>query len=66
MEFIFNTEKLKKAGYDEEQCLKAIRKHFYSYKSKTIKEIKKEYLQEQMMTGMPLDLLQDFHIQIGF
>ena len=41
MEFIFNMEKFKKAGYDEEQCLKAIRKHFDSYKSKTIKEIKK-------------------------
>ena len=24
MEFIFNMEKFKKAGYDEEQCLKAI------------------------------------------
>ena len=39
MEFIFDKEKLKKAGYEEEQCLNAIRKHFNSYKSKTIKEI---------------------------
>ena len=41
MEFIFDKEKLKRAGYEEEQCLNAIRKHFNSYKSKTIKEIAK-------------------------
>ena len=32
MEFIFDKEKLKKAGYQEEQCLNAIRKHFNSNK----------------------------------
>lgn len=39
MEFIFDKERLEKNGYKEEQCLKAIRNHFNSYKSKTIKEI---------------------------
>ena len=41
MEFIFDKGNLKRAGYEEEQCLNAIRKHFNSYKSKTIKEIEK-------------------------
>lgn len=41
MEFIFDKEKLKKEGYDEEQCLNAIRRHFKEYNSKTIKETKK-------------------------
>lgn len=41
MEFIFDKKKLKKNGYNEEQCLNAIRKHFEDYKSKTIKETKK-------------------------
>ena len=40
MVFIFDKNKLKKEGYKEEQCLNVIRKHFNSYKSKTIKEIK--------------------------
>lgn len=39
MEFIFDKNKLEEAGYKEEQCLNAIRKHFDSYKSNTIKEI---------------------------
>lgn len=29
-------------------------------------KLKKESLKELMMIGMPLDLLQDFHIQVGF
>lgn len=41
MEFIFDKDKLEQAGYKEEQCLNAIRKHFDQYKSKTIKEIEK-------------------------
>ncbi len=41
MEFIFDKDKLKKSGYEEEQCLNAIRKHFKEYNSKTIKEIEK-------------------------
>lgn len=45
MEFIFDKEKLKKAGYTEKQCLNAIRKHFNSYKSKTIKETKKGFFE---------------------
>ncbi|MBR0350436.1 MAG: hypothetical protein IJH76_01200 [Clostridia bacterium] len=40
MEFIFDKNKLKKAGYKEEQCFNAIRKHFDSYNSKTIRETK--------------------------
>ena len=36
MEFIFEKNKLKENGYNEEQCFNAIRKHFNSYKSKTI------------------------------
>lgn len=40
MEFIFDKDKLKKEGYTEEQCLNAIRKHFNSYKSETVKETK--------------------------
>ncbi len=39
MEFIFDKNKLKENGYTEEQCLNAIRKHFNSYNSKTIREI---------------------------
>lgn len=38
MEFIFDKNKLEKAGYKEEQCLNAIRKHFEEWDSKTIKE----------------------------
>lgn len=41
MEFIFDKDKLAKTGYKEEQCLNAIRNHFNSYKSNTLKEIKK-------------------------
>ena len=41
MIFKFDKEKLKKEGYKEEQCFAAIRRHFDSYKSPTIKEIKK-------------------------
>lgn len=41
MIFIFDKDKLKKEGYKEEQCLAAIRKHFDSYKSPTIKEVQK-------------------------
>ena len=41
MVFIFDKNKLKEHGYEEEQCLNAIRRHFEEYKSKTIKEIKK-------------------------
>lgn len=41
MEFIFDKEKIEKLGYKEEQCLNAIRKHFNSYNSSTIKEIEK-------------------------
>ncbi len=40
MEFIFDKEKIEEYGYTEEQCLNAIRKHFNSYNSKTIKEVK--------------------------
>lgn len=39
MIFVFDKEKLKKNGYKEEQCFKAIRNHFNSYKSKTIREV---------------------------
>lgn len=39
MEFIFDKDKLIKNNYTEEQCLKSIRKHFNTYKSKTIKEV---------------------------
>jgi len=41
MEFIFDRNKLEQEGYEEEQCLNAIRKHFEGYKSKTIKETQK-------------------------
>ena len=39
MEFIFDRKKLKETGYTEEQCFNAIRNHFKSYNSPTIKEI---------------------------
>ena len=39
MIFAFDKEKLKKTGYKEDQWIKAIRNHFNSYKSKTIKEV---------------------------
>ena len=39
MIFIFDKDKLKREGYKEEQCFAAIRKHFDSYKSPTIKEV---------------------------
>lgn len=45
MEFIFDKEKLNKYGYKEEQCLNAIRKHFNSYHSKTIKETKNGFFE---------------------
>lgn len=45
MEFIFDKDKLKKEGYDEEKCLNAIRKHFQGYNSKTIKETKKGFFE---------------------
>ena len=41
MVFIFDKERLESSGYKEEQCLNAIRKHFDSYNSNTIKEIEK-------------------------
>ncbi len=40
MEFIFDKDKIKKQGYKEEQCYNALRKHFNSYNSKTINEVK--------------------------
>lgn len=45
MEFIFDKDKLKQAGYKEEQCLNAVRKHFQKYNSKTIKETKKGFFE---------------------
>jgi hypothetical protein len=45
MEFIFDKEKLIENGYKEEQCLNIIRKHFNSYKSNTIKEVKKGFFE---------------------
>ncbi len=45
MEFIFDKEKLKKEGYEEEQCLNIIRKYFKEYNSKTIKETRKGYFE---------------------
>ncbi len=66
MEFIFDKEKLNKFGYKEEQCLNAIRKHFNSYKSETIKEIEKGIFGGQKKIGMHLHQLQDFHTQVGF
>lgn len=41
MEFVFDKNKLKQNGYNEEQCLNAIRKHFERFRSHTIKEIRK-------------------------
>lgn len=45
MEFIFDKNKLKENGYTEEQCLDAIRNHFKSFKSNTIKEIRNGYFE---------------------
>ena len=45
MEFVFDENKLKKEGFKEEQCLTAIRKHFASYNSNTIKETKKGFFE---------------------
>lgn len=41
MEFVFDKNKLKKEGYDENKCFDAIRRYFDSCKSPTIKEIGK-------------------------
>ena len=40
MIFKFDKDKLKKEGYNEEKCFAAIRRHFNSFKSSTIKEVK--------------------------
>ena len=45
MEFIFDKQKLEQAGYTEEQCLNAIRKHFKSYNSSTIRETSKGFFE---------------------